>query len=605
MADIYLYVPCNGTKYYTSPNVASSTFAIYGDTSLPSRKSDGRIYTNYTGKALIIQNDINSRLSWDYTLEWWQRNASSVSTNNSMMISAGSDNPKLQLHDRVSGSTLLKFENKFGSGTSTYNYEPAGTVAMVDNLSWTHIAYVLDSTNCKAYCFINGVPQASGTFTAHSADQLYMLCVGGKSSSLTSASEFFEGDLSDVILYNGVKYQENHGFTPPTSAPDTTGLIAYGQESYVAIPKVQLFSENGQLKIHKFGRGGKAMPAPKSYVRVFDKNYNILTSIEGDLDRVEKHQSAIQIVATTNLDTYIVNSPSYDYSIRKITSEDRTAFTSGSSILRTDGSVAAYLQGTTNIKRFDTATMTSVPTFKGIMINTSSTNVAAISTSGQLYKMESSNSYVPTLFSPTSSLTIDTTPTPNTSVDVLIIDSNLKQIYSVVLMDSSQSPVQLMSFSNSAVVGPGYIQSVITFAPFIADGKLYAAYRTDPNDAIIYSLLDDTQIWVDCISGSVGLALTSLGKLYTINHNMTYVPTIAQFGTDTGYTQLGGGAGNFLVLKDGDVYAVGYSYTTHSWSETRITYTGRYVAVAGGFLSEGGTGSSNYIGLAQEFIPNV
>lgn len=258
MADIYLYVPCNGTRYYTNSNVVSSTFAIYGDTSLPSNKSDGRIYTTYSGKALIIKNDTNSRLSWDYTLEWWQRNASSVSLNNSMMISAGSDNPKLQLHDRVSGSTLLKFENKFGSGISTYNYEPAGTVAMVDNLSWTHIAYVLDSTHCKAYCFINGVPQASGTFTAHSADQLYMLCVGGKSSSLTYAEEFFEGDLSDVILYNGVKYQENETFTPPTNSPDTTGLIMYGTEylrdkyyAFINNNKLEGMSENNKIYLMK------------------------------------------------------------------------------------------------------------------------------------------------------------------------------------------------------------------------------------------------------------------------------------------------------------------------------------------------------------------
>lgn len=30
MADIYLYVPCNGTRYYTSPDVTSSEFVVYG-----------------------------------------------------------------------------------------------------------------------------------------------------------------------------------------------------------------------------------------------------------------------------------------------------------------------------------------------------------------------------------------------------------------------------------------------------------------------------------------------------------------------------------------------------------------------------------------------
>ena len=112
MTDIYLYVPCNGTRYYTNPNVTSSEFVIYGDTQLDSYKSNDRIYTNYTNRALIIKNNSNNPMSWDYTVEWWQRNSQATSAAAVMMLSAARDNVKLQLQDRMNGSNLnLTFEN--------------------------------------------------------------------------------------------------------------------------------------------------------------------------------------------------------------------------------------------------------------------------------------------------------------------------------------------------------------------------------------------------------------------------------------------------------------------------------------------------------------
>lgn len=255
-SNIYLYVPCNGTKYYTNSSVSSSSFVIKGDTQLDSHSYNNRIYTTFNNRALIITNDSSNGLSWDYTLEWWQRNAVWDNTAHcSTLLSSGDDRNKLQVHNPSSfGSIdLLKFENVFNiSG----GFDLKDDNITIDNNKWTHIAYVLNMTNGKAYFFINGTPIKSTTFSGQSSTNMYMVCVGAKSSNINSVSEYFGGDLSDVILTNGVKYQENVSFIPPFSSPDTTDLIPYGTESYTR-PSIYYVSIQGPGKTNVVKKNNK------------------------------------------------------------------------------------------------------------------------------------------------------------------------------------------------------------------------------------------------------------------------------------------------------------------------------------------------------------
>lgn len=257
MADIYLYVPCNGTRYYTSPDVTSSEFVVYGNTQLDSHKSYARIYTNYTDKALIIKNNSNNSMSWDYTVEWWQRKSQATSAAAVMMLSAERDNVKLQLQDRMDDGDLnLTFENRTQEEYDIGNL--SDTISDFNNEEWTHFAYVFNSTLERAYYFINGIfKKAIDISFPDNTPQysMYMLCVGAKSSDLTYASEFFNGDISDVVVYNGIKYQEEETFIPPVKSPDTTGLIAYGIPSYtdLTIKKYYASKENEKFNLVKMG----------------------------------------------------------------------------------------------------------------------------------------------------------------------------------------------------------------------------------------------------------------------------------------------------------------------------------------------------------------
>lgn len=235
MPNIYLYVPCNGTQYFTSANISSSSFVIYNDTNLDSYKYGDFVYTTFANRALIITNNSSDGLPLDYTVEWWQRNASTTgSAAASMMFSNGTDDTKLQLQDKYntsSSAVTFTFENALNGTRKNLS----NSVSVI-NSDWTHFAYVFSLTNQVCYYFTNGTYTAANSFSyTDSVPNMYMFCIGGKSSSTTYASEFFTGDISDVIITDGIKYAENTSFTPPSS-PDTTGLIAYGSPSYIPIP---------------------------------------------------------------------------------------------------------------------------------------------------------------------------------------------------------------------------------------------------------------------------------------------------------------------------------------------------------------------------------
>lgn len=262
MADIYLYVPCNGTKYYTGSNITSSEFIIYGGNYLSSSKSGNHIYTNYTTSSLNIKN--SGGLPWTYSIEWWQRKSSSTGPAAVMMLSAGQDSTKLQLQDRYSNGALsFTFENRPGS--FSYNANLSDSITNFDNDSWTHFAYVFNGTAKRAYYFMNGVYKQGVDIEFPDTEPalMYMLCAGGKSSSLSSAEEFFCGDVSDIVVYSGVQWQENTSFTPPTESPNTTGLTPYGQESYISSGNIlkstasAVYNE-GKIKLYKDGKVYKA-----------------------------------------------------------------------------------------------------------------------------------------------------------------------------------------------------------------------------------------------------------------------------------------------------------------------------------------------------------
>lgn len=229
MADIYLYVPCNGTRYYTANDVDNSTHTIYGDTELDSYQDGNRIYTEFNNRALFIENDSATGIDGSYTLEWWQKDAGTTSSNNLLTISNFNDSNKLQLHNYFNSnnsSLKLRFEEQ------PISYYALHTIEPFDNTTWTHFAYVLDYDNHKYYYFKDGVYQSKEETKSTTRNPLYFACIGAKGTMGTNyADEFFGGKISDIVFYKGVKYLENETFTPPVQSPDTTGLIAYGTPS--------------------------------------------------------------------------------------------------------------------------------------------------------------------------------------------------------------------------------------------------------------------------------------------------------------------------------------------------------------------------------------
>ena len=93
----------------------------------------------------------------------------------------------------------------------------------------THVAYTQDYANGRVYCHVNGVYKNSAS-TNENQYAWKMLCMGAKSSAVNSATEFFGGDIDEVIVTSGAKYPFGQDFTPSRQTPTLTGLAEGGEE---------------------------------------------------------------------------------------------------------------------------------------------------------------------------------------------------------------------------------------------------------------------------------------------------------------------------------------------------------------------------------------
>lgn len=241
--EVIFYCPCNGTKHYFN-----ETFI--GQVSLYELGSGARrtMANGVNGPYLKMPSNafdflFETSMPTTLTIEWWQQNISDFGC--VMMPSNLSDGEKLQTQVNADDEkfTSIYFENRNGDLRISLNN--------ILNNQWTHIAYTQDYVNNRTYCHVNGIYKGSNS-TNNNQYSWKLFCIGGKSSSTSSASEFFGGDIDEVIITNGAKYPFGQDFIPSTEAPSLTGLSQGGQEEpaeqYEYISNITLSGTNRLIK---------------------------------------------------------------------------------------------------------------------------------------------------------------------------------------------------------------------------------------------------------------------------------------------------------------------------------------------------------------------
>ena len=237
--DILFYCPCNGTKHYYKQSVLQSTSVYELGTGTKRTMANGVNGPFLRMPANAIDFLFGDFLPTTLTIEWWQRNVGNYGC--ILMPSNQTDSQKLQT--QVSGGSSITFENRNGNlYLNSLN---------LPNDQWTHVAYTQDYVNSRVYAHVNGVFKSSASTNANEyAWKLF--CIGGKSSSTSSASEFFGGDIDEVIVTEGAKYPFEQNFTPSTDAPSLTGLAEGGEESDVEeeeyISNIAISNKNHPIK---------------------------------------------------------------------------------------------------------------------------------------------------------------------------------------------------------------------------------------------------------------------------------------------------------------------------------------------------------------------
>ena len=219
--NILFYCPCSGTKHYYDASVLGqvSVYQLGSGTRKTMAEGINGSYLRMPLNAInfLFENTMPTTL----TIEWWQRNANNYSC--VIMPSNLTDGQKLQTQIRTSTNVLtsIYFENRNGNLTAD--------LGNIGNLEWTHVAYTQDYANGRVYCHVNGVYKNSAS-TNENQYAWKMLCMGAKSSAVNSATEFFGGDIDEVIVTSGAKYPFGQDFTPSRQTPTLTGLAEGGEE---------------------------------------------------------------------------------------------------------------------------------------------------------------------------------------------------------------------------------------------------------------------------------------------------------------------------------------------------------------------------------------
>ena len=219
--NIIFYCPCLGTKHYFNASILGQVTTYELGTGVRRTMANGVNGGYLRMPANAINFLFTNTMPTTLTIEWWQRNIGSYGC--ILMPSNLQDSQKLQTQvNSASGNlTRVYFENRNG------NLNIAGL--QIPNNEWTHVAYTQDYANSRTYCHINGVYQASAS-TNNNEYAWKLFCIGGKSSSVSSASEYFGGEIDEVIITSGAKYPYEQNFTPSTQTPSLTGLTAGGTE---------------------------------------------------------------------------------------------------------------------------------------------------------------------------------------------------------------------------------------------------------------------------------------------------------------------------------------------------------------------------------------
>ena len=219
--NIIFYCPCLGTKHYFNASILGQVTTYELGTGVRRTMANGVNGGYLRMPANAINFLFTNTMPTTLTIEWWQRNIGSYGC--ILMPSNLQDSQKLQTQvNSASGNlTRIYFENRNG------NLNVAGL--QIPNNEWTHVAYTQDYVNSRTYCHINGIYQASAS-TNNNEYAWKLFCIGGKSSSVSSASEYFGGEIDEVIITSGAKYTYEQNFTPSTQTPSLTGLTAGGTE---------------------------------------------------------------------------------------------------------------------------------------------------------------------------------------------------------------------------------------------------------------------------------------------------------------------------------------------------------------------------------------
>ena len=220
--NILFYCPCSGTKHYYDASVLGQVSVYELGTGARKTMANGVNGSYLKMPSNAINFLFTNTMPTTLTIEWWQRNIGSYGC--VIMPSNLSDSQKLQTQVRGSANMFnsIYFENRNGN---------LGTISLdnISNREWTHVAFTQDYINGRTYCHVNGVYKDSAS-TNNNQYAWKLLCIGGKSSSTSSASEYFGGEIDEVIITAGDKYPFGQDFTPSTQTPTLTGLSEGGEE---------------------------------------------------------------------------------------------------------------------------------------------------------------------------------------------------------------------------------------------------------------------------------------------------------------------------------------------------------------------------------------
>jgi hypothetical protein len=222
--DILFYFPGNGTQAFTHGALGDITIRNPGSRYVTNQEDD-IIYSELIDGA--IKYDFTNDLPLDLTIEFWFKSESTSSGSRCIIMPwGGVDSNKLQLQYSESSGNIsnLYFENRNGNLRVTI---PSN----ISSSEWHHLAYVQDKTNSTSYAFLDGTKlttSSGGSITGTKAWN--SIVIGGKGISSTATSEYYQGDIDELIVTAGVKYQSTDTFTPTRTAPSKTGLTEVGEK---------------------------------------------------------------------------------------------------------------------------------------------------------------------------------------------------------------------------------------------------------------------------------------------------------------------------------------------------------------------------------------